>query len=122
MASAMALEKLRANSPYLPSLEDLTRSRHSGLAMARISSSVFWVMFTEENSGAGGQERGVCHPDARRERVRLARCRAPAADRSSGLDRRPEDRAAFAHLRHHLDVGRLQHGGAARGAAFAALG
>src|SRR5688572_4288298 len=50
MASAMALEKLRANSPYLPSLEDLTRSRHSGFAMARISSSVFWVMFTEENS------------------------------------------------------------------------
>src|SRR5688572_26985765 len=50
MASAMALEKLRANSPYLPSLEDLTRSRHSGLAMARISSSVFSVMFTEDNS------------------------------------------------------------------------
>src|SRR5688572_30732612 len=48
MASAMAREKLRANSPYLPSFEDLTRSRHSGLAMARISSSVFSVMFTEE--------------------------------------------------------------------------
>src|SRR5215204_2623174 len=45
MASAMALEKLRANSPYLPSFEDLTRSRHSGAAMARISSSAFSVMF-----------------------------------------------------------------------------
>src|SRR5688500_168448 len=45
MASAIALEKLRANSPYLPSFEDLTRSRHSGFAMARISSSVFSVMF-----------------------------------------------------------------------------
>src|SRR5688572_17156697 len=46
MASAMALEKFLANSPYFPSFEDLIRSRHSGPAMARISSSVFSVMFT----------------------------------------------------------------------------
>src|SRR4026207_1664971 len=45
MASAMALEKFRANFPSLPSVEDLTRSRHSGFAMARISSSVFSVIF-----------------------------------------------------------------------------
>src|SRR6185503_2670973 len=45
MASAMALEKFFANSPYLPSFEALTRSRQSGLAIARISASVFSVMF-----------------------------------------------------------------------------
>src|SRR5580765_7967281 len=50
MASAMALEKFLANSPYLPSFEDLTRSRHSGPAMARISPSVFSVMFTRASA------------------------------------------------------------------------
>src|SRR5665213_3272147 len=46
MASAMELEKFLANSPYLPSFELLTRSRHKGSAMARISSSVFSTMLT----------------------------------------------------------------------------
>ena len=38
------------------------------------------------------------------------------------LARQSQHRAALADLRHHLDVDRLQHGGAARGAAFAAAG
>src|SRR5688572_25486496 len=53
MASARELEKFFTNSPYLPSFEYFTRSRHSGLAMARISSSVFPVMFTEESGFKG---------------------------------------------------------------------
>src|SRR5690349_7045187 len=45
MASAKELEKFFTKSPYLPSFEFFTRSRQSGFAMARISSSVFSVMF-----------------------------------------------------------------------------
>src|SRR5690349_7110658 len=45
MASASGLAKFRTNSSYLPSLEHLRRSRHSGSAIARISSSVFSIMF-----------------------------------------------------------------------------
>src|SRR5690242_14558517 len=45
MASARDLANLATNSPYLPSLECLTRSRHSGSAVARISSSVSSMMF-----------------------------------------------------------------------------
>src|SRR5262245_57806977 len=52
MVRAMALEKCFENSPYLPSFEALTRSRHSGLARARISSSVFSMMFTEDSTAA----------------------------------------------------------------------
>src|SRR5687768_15090495 len=44
MASARELEKFFTKSPYLPSFEYFTKSRHSGLAMAKISSSVFSVM------------------------------------------------------------------------------
>src|SRR5690606_27329366 len=59
MARARELEKFFANSPYLPSLEALTRSRHRRLAVARISSSVFSMMFTRgswcpEDSGFAG--------------------------------------------------------------------
>src|SRR5687768_4496186 len=45
MASARGLENILANSPYLPSLECLSRSRHRGSAKARISSSVLSMMF-----------------------------------------------------------------------------
>src|SRR5687768_15280036 len=55
MASAMALEKFLAKSPYLPSFEDLTRSRHRGSAMARISASVFSMMFTIRNQVITGR-------------------------------------------------------------------
>src|SRR4051812_41745437 len=46
MASASDLANFATNSPYLPSLECLRRSRHSGSARARISSSLFSMMFT----------------------------------------------------------------------------
>src|SRR5262245_42710997 len=59
MASAMELEKFLANSPYLPSFEALTRSRHSGLAMDRISSSFFSVMFIPDEVIAGRLLHGV---------------------------------------------------------------
>src|SRR4051794_37651378 len=45
MASARDLANLATNSPYLPSLECLRRSRHRGSAMARISSSLNSMMF-----------------------------------------------------------------------------
>src|SRR5690242_15478632 len=52
MASANELEKFRTNSPYLASFEALMRSRHSGLAMARISSSVLSMIFTDFRTAA----------------------------------------------------------------------
>src|SRR3990172_66069 len=60
MASAMELEKFLTNSPYLPSFEYLTRSRHRGSAIDFISSSVFSIMFTRgslrpEGTGAVGR-------------------------------------------------------------------
>src|SRR5487761_2488826 len=45
MARAKDLANLATNSPYLPSLECLRRSRHRGSARARISSSVLSMMF-----------------------------------------------------------------------------
>ena len=44
-ARAIDMEKFLTNSPYLPSLEFLTRSRHKSSAMVRISSSVFSIIF-----------------------------------------------------------------------------
>src|SRR5690242_3383527 len=46
MARASSPEKCLTKSPYLPSFEYWTRLRHRGLAIARISSSVFPMMFT----------------------------------------------------------------------------
>src|SRR4029077_20281422 len=45
MASARELEKFCTNSSYLPWFEWVTRPRHSGSAMARVSSSLFSMMF-----------------------------------------------------------------------------
>jgi hypothetical protein len=50
MASASELEKFLTKSPYLPSFECLTSSRQKGSAMARISGSVFSMMFTRDSS------------------------------------------------------------------------
>src|ERR1700726_3102696 len=54
MASARDLAKFLTNSPYLPSLEYLRRSRHRGSAMARISSSVLSMMFNASLMFNGG--------------------------------------------------------------------
>src|SRR5512134_3378664 len=53
MASARELEKFLTNSPYLPSFECLMRSRHRGKAMARISASVFSMMFARASPRGG---------------------------------------------------------------------
>src|SRR5690348_10341500 len=45
IASAKARENFATNSPYLPSLECLSSSRHKGSAIRRISESVFSTMF-----------------------------------------------------------------------------
>src|SRR5687768_1130487 len=45
MASASDLANFPTNASYLPSFECLRRSRHSRSAIARISSSVFSMMF-----------------------------------------------------------------------------
>src|SRR3954469_16462510 len=50
MARAMEFEKFLTNSPYFPSFEFLTSSRHRGLAMTKISSSVLSMMFILDSS------------------------------------------------------------------------
>src|SRR5688572_15144810 len=55
MASAKGFANFWTNASYLPSLEHLRRSRHSGSARARISSSVFSMMFN-----AGFRLRMLC--------------------------------------------------------------
>src|SRR5688572_9973357 len=54
IASASPFANLLTNSPYLPSLECLRRSRHKGSARARISSSVLSMMFTPGVLPSGG--------------------------------------------------------------------